>query len=129
APAPSPQNQWFAGSEPWFPVRQGDHTVVRDHASRTLLLVWPTRNEDWPADALGLFAAAGGQRVAYVGEPPGGHTGDDRFHATLGDLDRCWACAQQTPTAPCVCGVQPLFRRVRTVPLPPWCGHGDQLGL
>jgi hypothetical protein len=129
APAPSPANRWFAGSEPWFPVQVGDHQVVSGHGARTLLLVWPTRDEDWPADAVTLFCAAGGARIAYVGQPPGGRTGDERFHALLGDVDRCWACAYQTPTAPCVCGVQPLYRRVRTVDLPSWPGRHDGLGL
>ncbi|MPY95760.1 MAG: hypothetical protein GEV08_22715 [Acidimicrobiia bacterium] len=129
APAPSPRNQWFAGSTPWFPVRDGDHTVVGDHGARTLLLVWPTRNEDWPGEAVTLFAAAGGTTVAHVGERPGGHTGDGRFHALLGEVDRCWACAYQTPSVPCVCGVRPRFRRVRTVELPSLPGRDDDLGL
>jgi hypothetical protein len=129
APAPSPANRWFTGTEPWFPVQEADHRVVSGLEARTLLLVWPTRDEDWPADAVTLFAAGGGNEFAYVGEPPGGRTGDERFHALVGEVDRCWACAYQTPTVPCVCGVRPLYRRMRTVALPTWPGRNDDLRL
>lgn len=118
APPPSPANPWFAGVAPWHPVRVGDETAVDRHARRTLLVVWPTRNEDWGAAAVARFAAAGGRTVAFVGEAVGGRTGDDRLHALLGDFDRCWACAYGVTTAACVCGVRPAWRRTATVPLP-----------
>lgn len=129
APAGSAENPWFATSAPWFDVQPGDHGVVEGHAERTLLLVWPTRNEDWAADAVGLFAAAGGTTLAYAGETTGGRTGDDRFHALIGDLDRCWTCASGVTTAPCVCGTTPLFRSVEAVALPRWTGYDDELRL
>jgi len=118
APPPSPDNVWFAGVAPWYPVRVGDETAVDGHTDRTLLLVWPTRNEDWPADAAGRFAAAGGRSLAFVGETVGGRTGDDRLHALLGEVDRCWSCAYGVTTAACVCGIRPVWRRTATVPLP-----------
>ena len=129
APAPSPENRWFAESPAWFAVTAADHTSVEAHAERTLLLVWPTRNEDWAADAVGRFAAAGGTTLAYAGEPTGGRTGDDRFHALIGEIDRCWACAYRITTAPCVCGTTPLFERVRTIELPRWTGYDDDLRI
>ena len=129
APAPSGDNQWFAGRRAWFDVRTGGQNVIDKHSDRTLLVVWPTRNEDWPGDAVQRFAAAGGTRLAYVGEPPGGCTGDDLFFALIGELDRCWACAFGIVTAPCVCGVIPLFTRQRAVALPHWTGFTDDLGL
>lgn len=127
APPPSPDNPWFAGVQPWYPVRVGDEGAVERHARRTLLLVWPTRAEDWGAAAVARFAAAGGRAVAFVGEAVGGRTGDDRLHALLGELDRCWSCAYGTTTSACVCGVRPAWRRTTTVPLP---DHGaDELRL
>jgi hypothetical protein len=128
-PPPSPTSKWFAGSAPWHPVGRADESVVADHPGRTLLLVWPTRNEDWGGDAVARFAAAGGERLAYAGEAVGGRTGDDRLHALLGDLDRCWRCAYGVEDALCVCGVRPLWRRTATVELPHWDGYGDDLHL
>ena len=127
APPPSPDNRWFAGVAPWYPVRVGDESAVERHADRTLLLVWPTRTEDWGAAAVDRFGTAGGQRVAFVGEPVGGRTGDDRLHALLGELDRCWSCAYGVTTSACVCGVRPRWRRTATVALPG--GRSDELRL
>src|ERR671925_199912 len=87
APPPSPDNPWFAGVTPWYPVRHGDESAVDRFPERTLLLVWPTRAEDWGAAAVERFATAGGERLAFVGEAHGGRTGDERFHALLGELD------------------------------------------
>src|SRR5919109_4354077 len=118
APPPSPDNPWFAGVTPWYPVRHGDESAVDRFPERTLLLVWPTRAEDWGAAAVERFATAGGERLAFVGEAHGGRTGDERFHALLGELDRCWSCAYGIPTSACVCGVRPSWQRSRTVELP-----------
>ena len=127
APPPSPENPWFADSRAWFDVRVGDEHVLERFAGRTLLLVWPTRNEDWPGDAVERFAAAGGTRLLHVGEGPGGHTGDDRFHALTGALDRCWSCAYGVTNTACVCGIVPLFERREVVTLPHWDGYEDDL--
>lgn len=127
APAPSRSNRWFAGSQPWTDVVAADHRIVARHADRTLLIVWPTKNEVWAAEALQLYWDAGGQTVVYVGELPGGRTGDDLFHALLGEYDRCWGCSFGIVTMPCVCGVSPRFRRVRRVTLPHWPGFSDDL--
>jgi hypothetical protein len=127
APPPSADNPWFAGVTPWYPVRVGDESAVDRYPTRTLLLVWPTRNEDWGAAAVERFATAGGENVAFVGETVGGRTGDDRLHALLGDVDRCWSCAYGVHTNACVCGIRPMWRRTGTVDLPD--SDDDQLRL
>ncbi|MET0146384.1 MAG: hypothetical protein ABW328_16610 [Ilumatobacteraceae bacterium] len=126
-PAPSPSSKWFAAVRPWFPVDRRDHTVVEAHGGRTLLIVWPPIDETWPLDALDLYLAAGGRCVVYVGEPPGGGTGDDAFHARLGLLAVCNHCAYGIETSPCVCAIEPRWRRIETVGLPHWPGFVDDL--
>lgn len=128
-PPPSEENFWFAGSEPWFPVLRADHRVVEQFAERTLLLAWPTRTEIWAAEVLEMYHRAGGRCVAYIGEGPGGRTGDEVFQARLGHLSRCAQCAYGMATVPCICGVQALWARITTVPLATWPGFSDALHL
>ncbi len=128
-PPPSAKNPWFAGNLPWHPVERGDHTAVAGYGQRTLLLVWPTKNEMWAAEACERFHSAGGTRLAYVGEGPGGRTGDDVFHARLGDLAHCMQCQYDVDTAPCICDIEPLWRRVQTIELPHWRGFNDDLHI
>lgn len=52
------------------------------HRDKTLLLVWPDYDVEWPAEALELYK---GDTVAYVGEGDGGCTGNDRFHTLIHD--------------------------------------------
>jgi hypothetical protein len=125
-PPPSATNRWFAGREPWHPVLPGDEGVVGEQTQRTLLIVWPTRDETWPADAVEAFHHAGGGRLVYVGEGPGGRSGDDRFHALLGGIPRCLACTYGVADAACTCGAPVLWRRQRTVELPQWHGYTDR---
>lgn len=126
-PPPSATNKWFAGAEPWHPVHVGDETAVSRHPERTLLLVWPTRDREWPARAVRLFHAAGGRRLIYVGEGPGGRSGDDAFHALLGTFDRCWHCAYDIVDSPCIAGITPLWTLRRKIELPHWEGFSDDL--
>lgn len=126
-PPPSPANRWFAGSTLWYPVGAADETVVDLHAERTLVMVWPTRHEAWAAQAAERFHAVGGCHLVYVGEGPGGRTGDDSFHALLGAYDRCWACVYGITNAPCICSVRPLWRLLQTLELPHWEGMQDDL--
>lgn len=128
-PPPSPDNQWFAGVDPWYPIAAGDQRVAAEHPDRTLLIVWPTCNEDWGADAALLHALAGGQRLAYVGEPPGGRTGDARLHAALGMVGRCLACAYGVLDVPCTCGVIAPWELLAELPLPSWEDGADRLYL
>ena len=128
-PAPSVDNEWFAGVEPWAPVERGDHTRAADYGDRTLLLVWPTRNETWASDAVRGFVDAGGEMVAYVGEPAGGRTGDAVLHVLLGGLDRCWACGYGVDTWPCICGMVPMFEVEERIDIPRWGGFEDELRI
>jgi hypothetical protein len=123
----SADNKWFHSSTPWFPVEQADESVVDAHARRTLLLVWPTRNEVWPSDAVQRFRDAGGDTVVYVGEGVGGVTGDLSFHRLLGEVDQCLACTYGILDSACVCGIEPQWERTETVPLPHWPGNFDDL--
>lgn len=127
APPPSTDNPWFAGQQPWFPVEAGDEQIVARHPERTLLLVWPTRNEDWAADAAQLHLAQGGQRLVYVGEPPGGRTGDARLHALLDLIGPCLACSYGVSNVPCTCSVTARWRLLAQKPLPCWDDRDDRL--
>ena len=128
-PAPSPANTWFAGTPPWYPVQRADHNVAGDRPGRTLLIVWPTKNEVWASAAVERYFEAGGACVAYVGEGPGGHTGDDVFHALLGELVTCVQCTYGLMTSPCICGVSARWSRSETIVLPHWTGYNDDLHL
>jgi hypothetical protein len=128
-PPPSTANQWFAGQIPWFPIQCGDEAVITAYPDRTLLIVWPTRDECWAADAIELYHQIGGQRVVYVGEGPGGRTGDDRFHALVGAYGRCLACDYGVLDAACVCGIRPLWRPRTTIDLPDWHGYETKLTI
>jgi hypothetical protein len=128
-PPPSPTNRWFAGTTPWFDVQRGDETVVDDYTDRCLMLVWPTMNETWAADAVERFHAGGGERVVFVGEGPGGHSGDDRFHAMIGTLHRCYRCAYGLLEPMCVCEVPRLYNVRARVPIPHWDGFRDSVYL
>lgn len=126
-PPPSALNHRFAGSTPWHPIARGDELVVAAHSDRSLLLIWPTKNEMWAAQALVTYAEAGGACVLYVGDGPGGRTGDPTFHAILGQLGRCLACGLGVPDAPCTCDAQQLWRGVAEVGLPAW--QAEQVSL
>jgi len=126
-PAPSPKNPWFAGTRPWHQVHVADHDVVAQYSDRTLLIVWPTKNEIWAAAAVERYHDAGGACLVYVGEGPGGHTGDDVFHALLGELTTCVQCSYGLTSSPCICRVEPLWRRTETVVLPHWPSCNDDL--
>ena len=128
-PAPSSKNPWFAGAHPWHPVDQGDHHVVEGHSERTLLIVWPTKNEIWAAAAAEEYHAVGGQCLVFVGEGPGGRTGDDAFHAVLGELTSCVQCEYGSMTSPCICDVVARWRRTATIELPQWPGFHDDLQI
>ena len=129
APPPSRNNRWYAGSEPWHQVEFGDPSVVRRHSDRTLLLVWPTRNETWPLMRWPSTTGPLGSTVAVVSEPPGGRTGDDVFHAMLGHIPQCLACRYRSSGSACTCAVPVLWSLVKTVDLPQWSGVHDALGI
>ncbi len=128
-PAPSRQNRWFAGARPWHAVHYGDGEVAGQHPDRTLLIIWPTKNEIWAADAIELYHSAGGTCVIYVGEEPGGRTGDNVFHALLGELTVCAQCEYRSTASPCICSVETRWCRTETIALPHWPGYHDNLHI
>lgn len=128
-PAPSSANEWFAGMQPWHRVEIADHSVVGQLPSRTLLIVWPTKNETWASAALERYHAAGGSCVAFVGELGGGRTGDEAFHAHLGNVKRCLQCVYGVLTSPCICDIHQLWTRHITVALPHWPGYNDDVHI
>lgn len=123
-PPGSGGNEYVDDDSQWFPVWEGDERAVAGHPDRTLLLVWPTWNETWPAEAVAAFYAAGGATLVFVGEGPGGLTGDSVLHAQLG-AGGCVACSLGVPDAPCVCDVPVLWRSIRRVAMPQWADADD----
>jgi hypothetical protein len=120
---PAPVNsKWFEGS-PWSEVLYGDHTAVIGHPDRALLSVWPCYDAPWAAEALTLFE---GDTVVYVGEGSGGCTGDDRFHALLGQEVYCSHFGDEV--CDCPRGVA-LFRQTQRVDIPQWSGIHDDLSV
>ncbi len=57
--------------------------AIDQFPGRTLLIVWPSYDEDWTGKALAHYTEKGGTKVVYVGEGRGGCTGDDLFHTIL----------------------------------------------
>lgn len=129
APPETGTNRFVDAAPAWFPVAAGDQHVIDSHADRTLLLVWPTWNETWAGDAAAAFHAAGGRTLVYVGEGPGGRTGDTTLHARLGVHGPCLACTLGVTDQPCVCGIDVLWELLRTVPLPRWADTEDSCGI
>lgn len=70
----------------WYPVeRVNAHKAIGKYGEgRTLLTVWPSYKENWPADAIKQYMKQGGTKVIYEGEW-GGCTADDKFHTLLTD--------------------------------------------
>ena len=90
--------------EPWTPVAYGGVRKAADHPDRTLFLCWPPYNRPMARGALRRYR---GDTVAYVGEGPGGCTGDDAFHDAL---EADWS-------------------EVERVDLPQWLGIHDDLTI
>lgn len=128
-PPPSPRNHWFAGSLPWHPIERAEQGAVAQHSDRSLLLIWPTRNETWAAEALVIYHQAGGACVFYVGDGPGGRTGDPTFHAILGELGPCLPCSLGVIDSPCTCDAPQLWARTAEVTLPAWQADSVRLSV
>lgn len=74
-------NHWHKSGEYHTLVEEMDcEKSVRLHSDRTLLLCWPPYSTN---DAHRALRAYEGDRVIYIGEGPGGCTGDDQFHDQL----------------------------------------------
>lgn len=90
APPPKP-NIWHPEQSLWHPVAEAPATVAAEaDPGWALMLCWPPYNEPMAAEALTAFP---GSLLIYIGEGPGGCTGDDEFHDLLGRdwrlLDDC----------------------------------------
>lgn len=105
----------------WANVVRAGVEAAAWHPRRTLLLVWPPYAESMAALALLRYWAAGGETLAYVGEGSGGCTGDDRFHALLGDP---WWYDEDEDEGP---PPGALFDLVEDVAVPSWAGIHDHL--
>lgn len=81
----SPQgNHWHPHGRTYVPVMEMDCAEAAGlHADRTMLLSWP------PMDQAGerALTAYQGSRVIFIGEPPGGATGNDELYRRFG---RAW---------------------------------------
>lgn len=128
-PPSTGSNQFVDDMVSWFPVQAGDEHELAAHAERTLLLVWPTWNEAWPGEAVATFHQAGGTTLVFVGEGPGGLTGDSVLHASLGTYGACLACSLGVTDAPCVCGIPVLWRMVRRIAIPQWGDSDDACSI
>lgn len=107
-PSPQRQNRYHRTRESTFgDVLVGGPEDVMKHADRTLFLCWPPYEDPMAARALTLYLAAGGKRLVYIGESPGGCTGDDAFHAL----------------------VRERMTETRMVDIPQWFGVHDYLSI
>lgn len=126
-PPGSGATTWHSGRA-WTAVHHGDHTKAAGHPTRTLMLCWPSYDEPWSAQALEHYR---GDTVIYIGEGPGGCTGDDRMHALLGEPPSCWHHDDDYNELPCPddcpANVPPLFREIADVEIPQWAGIHDWL--
>lgn len=120
----------------WFPnglvdeVLEGGIDKAAEHASRTLLLVWPYMDST-AYDTVMAYAKAGGQRVIYVGESHGGCTADEDFFMLMGgtcytrewdDYTREWDDEHDCSGHP-----KPAWQEVKSVSIPQWDGINDYL--
>lgn len=95
APGRGPDGMPDGLRETWHPVLCAEDAAASAiHSDRTLLLCWPPYDSPMAADTLAAYT---GDRVVYIGEGPGGCTGDDRFHRMLGFAG--WDADEADPSA------------------------------
>ncbi len=63
----------------WYPVREGDAHMARHYPNRTLLMIWPNRDDM----ALQALVAYTGTTIVYVGEHRWGACAPDSFFDVL----------------------------------------------
>ncbi len=75
-------NHFHKGSpvKAWTDIAKGDASAVRHHGDRSLFMSFPPHDEPFAYDVLKNYR---GNRFVYVGEGPGGVTGDDKFFNLL----------------------------------------------
>lgn len=89
-------NAYHSRTGVFFDVLHDGPELATRFPRRTLLLAWPPQQDPMAVRTLHEFTAAGGTRLAYVGEHDGGCTADDAFHATLSSH---WVETSCVPTA------------------------------
>lgn len=62
---------------------EGVEALRKYGVDKTLLMVWPSYDETWPAEVLAQYVRQGGKKVVYVGEGHGGCTADGFYHNLL----------------------------------------------
>lgn len=128
-----PKNQWHPHASTWFPIIEGDTGAAADHPDRTLLLCWPPYDSPMGFDAASAYLDAGGRRIVYIGEPPGGCTGDMALHQMLGLNVWCDRCEYPSlydddPDGPeHTCGAVARCQVVDEISIPQWDGLHDQV--
>lgn len=95
--------KWFPGGLV-APVEQGGVERLAEHGDRTLLMVWPFM-DDMAVDGALAHARAGGRRVVYVGEGPGGCTASIEFFELMDEQ----------------------YHEIASMPVPQWEGIHDHL--
>ena len=70
-------------------VRKGDETMAGQNPMRTLLLIWPSNNDQWSTRAVDNYRRVGGRVIIYVGEGEGGCTGTTSFFNCLQTYYEC----------------------------------------
>ena len=72
---------WLYQDQPsYYPVAEGDESVLSAYPQHSLLLCWPNYHSSFASDALKAFQ---GQTVLFIGENEGGCTGDQAFFDLL----------------------------------------------
>lgn len=117
--------------EKWFPygdfggVEFGTTAAASDHPDRTLFLCWPPYASPMAYTALKFYEEAGGQRVVYIGEGPGGCTADDQFFCAVGH-----GCGQSWDDEhDCADDPEPTWRLTGQLVIPQWEGIHDELAV
>lgn len=92
----------FHRDKTWFPINHGTPATLEAHPDRNLLLCWPPYDDSMALDCLVHWQ---GEFLFYIGEGPGGCTGDEMFHERADEL----------------------FTTVKEIHLPQWPGLHDRL--
>lgn len=108
ATEPEPGTKWGSIPRAWKPwlemEKLSGREAVLKYPNHSLLMCWPSLNDDWPFVTLGVFQ---GSTVLYVGEGDGGCTADDKFHELLDSK----------------------FNEIQTVAIPQFWGLHDYLSI
>lgn len=104
-PYPKSEHYQWVNQQPTLPCTGQEAVLI--HPEHSLLYSWPEYQEPHTAEILKLFS---GQFIVYIGEPAGGCTGDDEFHAILENRFRLTG-ARQISRFPNISDSIFIFRR------------------